>query len=206
MVISSQRFDPLKRDSNATKGTNSRLGWTKYSDLHEIVHSSLLRPCVIRELKQLPRRQRQRQKTIGFMSKTTVLHVHQALSYIALTSTAPLRRETSQHNVLWRAWTYNEKLSSLYLTMDKFVKNSTPRKLAYIWRIAWFQINAIKFERTQIHLFSDVFTGVVVVVTWDPCVCSVERNAGKVYPRFKQNLILVSLPLGKTEDFASTTR
>ena len=90
--------------------------------------------------------------------------------------------------------------------MDKVVKNSTPRKLAYNWRIARFQINAIKFERTQIPFLSDVFTAVVVVVTWDPCVCSMERNAGKVYPRFKQHLILVSPPLGKTEDFASTTQ
>ena len=51
---------------------------TKYSDVREIVHPSLRRPFVLRELKQL-RRQRQRQKTIGFMSKTTALHVHQAL-------------------------------------------------------------------------------------------------------------------------------
>ena len=79
MVIGSQKFDPLKRHSNATNGTNSRLGWTKYRDVHEIVHPGLRRPCVIRELKQLPRRQRQRQKTIRFMSKTTALHVHQAL-------------------------------------------------------------------------------------------------------------------------------
>ena len=77
MVISSLKFDPLKRDSNATKGTNSRLWWAKYRDVHEIVHPSLRRPCVIRELKQLPRRQRQRQR-LGFMSKTTALHVHHA--------------------------------------------------------------------------------------------------------------------------------
>ena len=51
---------------------------TKYSDVREIVHLNLRRPFVLRELKQL-RRQRQRQKTIGFMSKTTALHVHQAL-------------------------------------------------------------------------------------------------------------------------------
>ena len=206
MVIGSQRFDPLKRHSNATKGTNSRLERTKYGDVHEVVHSSLRRPCVTRELKQPPRRQRQRQKTIRSTSKTTALHVHHASQYIALTFTARLRRETSQHNVLWRAWTYDDKLSFLYLNMDKVVKNSTPRKLAYIWRIVRFQIDAIKFERTQIPFFSDVFTAVVVVVTWDPCVCSVERNAGKVYPRFKLYLIFVSLPLGKTEEFASTTQ
>ena len=52
---------------------------------------------VLVELKKL---RRQRQKTIGFMSKTTALHVHQALKYISLTSTARLRRETSQRNVL----------------------------------------------------------------------------------------------------------
>ena len=105
-------------------------------------------------------------------------------------------------------WTYDDKLSFLYLNMDKVVKNSTPafsmrsrrvevvderengrargrlaclllarpfflvpttskrllRWLAYIWRIVRFQIDAIKFERTQIQFFSDVLTAVVVVV------------------------------------------
>ena len=46
--------------------------------------------------------------------------------------TAPLRRETSQCDVLWRTWTYDDKLPFLYLNMDKVVKNSTPGKLAYI--------------------------------------------------------------------------
>ena len=41
----------------------------------------------------------------------------------------------------------------LYLNMDKTLQNSTPRKVAYIWRIERFQIEAIKFERTQIHFF-----------------------------------------------------
>ena len=48
--------------------------------------------------------------------------------------------------------------------MDKALKNSTPGKVAYIWRIERFQIDAIKFERTQIQFFSDFFTAVVVVV------------------------------------------
>ena len=51
------------------------------------------------KLKQPPRRrQRQRQKTIGFMSKTTGLHVHHVFFFLvnfSLTSTARLRRETS---------------------------------------------------------------------------------------------------------------
>ena len=48
--------------------------------------------------------------------------------------------------------------------MDKAFKNSTPGKVTYMWRIERVQIDAIKFERKQIHFLSDVFTAVVVVV------------------------------------------
>ena len=37
--------------------------------------------------------------------------------------------------------------------MDKALKNSSPGEVAYIWRIDGFQIDAIKFERTQIPFF-----------------------------------------------------
>ena len=70
-------------------------------------------------------------KTIGFMRKTTALHVHHAW-YISLTSTARLRRETSQCDVLWRTWTYEDKFSFLYSNMGKALENSTPGKVAYI--------------------------------------------------------------------------
>ena len=42
--------------------------------------------------------------------------------------------------------------------MDKALKNSTPGKVAYTWRIEGFQIYAIKFEKTQINFFSEFFT------------------------------------------------
>ena len=48
--------------------------------------------------------------------------------------------------------------------MDKALKNSTPGNVAYIWRIERFQMDAIKFETTQIHFFSDFYTAVVVMV------------------------------------------
>ena len=102
-------------------------------------------------IRNLKRRQwQQRQKTIGFMSKTNALHVHDAFKYISLTSTTRLPRETSQCEVLWRRWTWDDKFSLLSLNMDKALKNSTPGKVAYIWRIEQFQIYAIKFEKTQI--------------------------------------------------------
>ena len=108
-------------------------------------------------------RRRQRQKTVGFMSKTTALKVHHAFQYISLTSTVWLLRETFQCDVLWRTWTYDDRFFFLYLNMDKALKNSTPGKVAYIWRIERFQIDAIKFERTQIHFISNVLTAAVVV-------------------------------------------
>ena len=80
--------------------------------------------CQNRDLKQLLwRRQRQRQNTIGFMTKKTALHVHHAVWYISLTSTARLQRQSSQSDVLQRTWTYDEKFSFLYLNMDKALKN-----------------------------------------------------------------------------------
>ena len=51
-----------------------------------------------------------------------------------------------------------------YLNMDKFLKNSTPGNVSYIWQIERFQVDAIKFKRTQINFLTDVFTAVVVVV------------------------------------------
>ena len=69
----------------------------------------------------------------------------------------PMRRFMEDVDIL-------RQFSLLYLNMAKALKNSTPGKVAYIWRIERFQIDAIKFERTQIHFFSDVFTAVVVVV------------------------------------------
>ena len=45
----------------------------------------------------------------------------------------------------------HDKFSLLYLNMDKALKTSTQGKVAYILRIRRFQIDAIKFEKTQIR-------------------------------------------------------
>ena len=52
---------------------------------------------------------------------------------------------------------------SLFLNLDKVLKNSTSGKIAYVRQIEQVQIDATKFERMQIRLFSNVFTAVVVV-------------------------------------------
>ena len=57
----------------------------------------------------------------------------------------------------------SHRFSLLYLNMDKALKNSSPGKVTYICGIERFQIDAVKFERTQIHFFfCDVFAAVVV--------------------------------------------
>ena len=55
------------------------------------------------------------------------------------------------------------------LNLNNVLTNSTPGKVAYIWHIERVQIDAIKFERTQISsFFSDVFTAFVVVIALNP--------------------------------------
>ena len=113
------------------------------------------RSPAIRDLKQRRRRrqQRQRHKTI------LVLWAKQLLcTCITLFSTflwRPLHDyDVKNTNATFyggpgHATTHN--FSLLYLNMDKALNNSSSGKVAYIWRIERFQIDAIKFERTQIH-------------------------------------------------------
>ena len=58
------------------------------------------------------------------------------------------------------------RTSSFFFYLDKVIKNSTLGEIAYIWQIERDQTDAIKFERTQINILSDVLTSVVAVVTW----------------------------------------
>ena len=46
--------------------------------------------------------------------------------------------------------------SSFFFYLDKVIKNSTLGEISYIWQIERDQIDAIKFERTQINILSDV--------------------------------------------------
>ena len=43
------------------------------------------------------------------------------------------------------------------MNLNKILKNSTPGEIAYIWQIERAQIDAIKFEKTQIEFFERRF-------------------------------------------------
>ena len=62
----------------------------------------------------------------------------------------------------------DDEFSFLFLNLNKILKNSTSGKVACIWHIERVQIDAIKFESTEIHFFTDVFTAVVVVLVKVP--------------------------------------
>ena len=49
------------------------------------------------------------------------------------------------------------------MNLDKVLKNLTPGEIAYISQIERVQIDAITFEKTQIHFFNNAFTAAVVI-------------------------------------------
>ena len=58
---------------------------------------------------------------------------------------------------------YYDEFPFIFLSLSKILKNSTPGKVTCIWHIEQIQIDAIKFERTQIHFFTVIFTAVVIL-------------------------------------------
>ena len=60
--------------------------------------------------------------------------------------------------------TCNNEFSFLFLNLSKILNNSTPGKVACIWHIEQIQIDAIKFERMQIH-FLATFSVLVISQT-----------------------------------------
>ena len=113
----------------------------------------------IRDLKQLRRlRQQQRQKTIdqdNSSARASRFLVHFFnIDCTTKTWNVPMRRYTEDVDI-------RRQISFLYFNMDKVLKNSTPGKGAYIWRIKRFQIEVSKDANS---FLSDVFTAVVVVV------------------------------------------
>ena len=52
----------------------------------------------------------------------------------------------NDYDVLQRQWTNDDKFSFFFVNLDKVFKNSSPREIAYIWKIKQLQIDAITFE------------------------------------------------------------
>ena len=116
--------------------------------VHKTPHKIILR-CRLRR-----RPQRQLQKTIGLMKKKKQVCTCTALFSVFLWRPLHDYEKTSWFDVLWRTWTYDDEFSFLHLNLNRILKNSTPGKVACIWHIERVQMDAIKFEKTQIHFLA----------------------------------------------------
>ena len=92
-------------------------------------------------------------KTVGFISKTTFLHVHHAFVYISLPVLARLRRENTQFR-FFLEYVNKQRRNFISLSELELVpRNSTPGGFAYIWQSKWLGIIVIGPERKKIHFF-----------------------------------------------------
>ena len=101
-----------------------------------------------------------KKKKIGLVSKTTTLHVHKDFFSHFF---ARFWTTTTGKCLISRFMEYVKKQRRnlfLFLYLDMVPRNSTPGGFAYIWQNKWVGIIAIKTERTQIHLLSDVLVAV----------------------------------------------
>ena len=139
---------------------------------------------IIRDLKQRRRRQQQQHK-----KKQLVLRAKQLLcTCITLFSTflwRPLHDyDVKPPNATFcggRGHTTTHFPFSIWTWINPLRIQLHWRKVAYIWIVERFQIDAIKFERTQIQFFSDVFTAVVIVVAWSLMHCIRFWNLFKIW-------------------------
>ena len=103
------------------------------------------------------------QKTIGFTSKTTTLHVHHTCLYISLLVFFTI---TIKKCLIYRFMEHvnNERRNSISLSELGYAymvpRNSTPEGFAYIWKSKWVGVIVIKTEKTKIHYLSDVLVAV----------------------------------------------
>ena len=109
---------------------------------------------VIRELKQRrPRRQRERQKTIG-------LDWQNAFWYISLPSLHDYNLKLPNFKFCGGREQKTVTFSFFSWTSIQRVRIPLQKKIANVWRIEQDEITAIKFETVRLH-FCDVFAAVV---------------------------------------------
>ena len=97
-------------------------------------------------------------KTIGFISKTTTLHVHHA--FFASVQFSARFSTTTTWTCLISRFMEDVNILFLFLYLDMAPRNSPPGGFAYIWQSKRIGIIAMKTERTQIHFLSDVLIAV----------------------------------------------
>ena len=93
------------------------------------------------------------------------MHVHHAFLYISLPSLHDY--DVKMPATFCGGREQDKDPFFLFLNFDTVFKNSTPEKIANIWRIERDRISTIKFEAARLHFLSEVFVAVAVAVTVD---------------------------------------
>ena len=121
------------------------------------------RRCRIRDLtKPRRRRQRERQETIGFMSKTTTLHVHHGFLYISLPSLRNYDVKWPNFKFTWERERQGDKFYHVCQNLSAYPSlQLQPKYLSFKTRR--IGIIAKKFKLMRSLFFIDVFMDVAVV-------------------------------------------
>ena len=96
----------------------------------------------------------------GTVGETTTLHVHRTF-YTFLYRFCTITTWNCLISLFIEDVKKRRRNFILFLSLNMFLKNSTPAAFAYIWQSKWAGIIAIKTKRTQIRFWSDVFAAVV---------------------------------------------
>ena len=132
--------------------------------------SSRLWDAAIRDLTKL-RRQRQLQKAIGLVSKTTTLHVHHDCLYIFLPSLHNYDLKWQQLKFFWGQERQGDKLYHLCLNSARpplFSSNINSLLLSSC--ATWDNREMVGKDAESIWFFSEVFMDVAVVGSQGRCI------------------------------------
>ena len=127
--------------------------------------SSRLWETAIRDLTKL-RRQRQPQKAIGLVSKTTTLHVHRDCLYIFLPSLYDYEVKWQHFKFFWRRERQGDKYYHLCLNLGAAPSLQLQHKFLLLSNCAtWDNREMVGKGAESIWLFSEVFMDAAVVVS-----------------------------------------
>ena len=124
-------------------------------------------PCIYRDIEtfdaRMVRATRTSKQRIGWIRKTTTLHVQHTFLYTSMTSRHDYDVKMPNFT-LYGGLKQTKKFSFSFWTWIWFLRISTSGEFAYIWQSKGvIRIIARTIERTRIHFLSDVFAAIALL-------------------------------------------